>query len=107
MFRMKNNSKMFRTMHFGKSKIIKFNGVLVQLFKYKIKDEIYNIFTSIIESITVGEVKALYWRRWKIETDNKKFKYDILRNNIRSKNYNSIATDIECIKFMSILSSII
>ena len=30
-----------------------------------------------------------------------------MRNNIRSKNYNSIVADIECIKFMSILSSII
>jgi hypothetical protein len=106
-FRMKNNSKIFKNMYVGKSNIIKLNGVQVQLFKYKIKNENYNILTSITENITIGEIKALYWRRWKIETDNKKFKYDLLRNNIRSKNYNSIATDIECIKFMSILSSII
>ena len=106
-FRMKNNSKLFKDMHIGKHKIVKFNRTDVQLFKYKIKNEIYCILTSITENITVGEIKALYWRRWKIETDNKKFKYDILRTNIRSKKINSIYTDIECIKFISILSSII
>ena len=107
MFRMKNNSKLFKDMSYGKSKIIKLNSVNVQLFKYKIKKERYNILTSIVEDISIGEIKALYWRRWKIETDNKKFKYDLLRRNIRSKKYNSVVTDIECIKFMSILSSII
>ena len=106
-FRMKNNSKLFKSMRIGQHKRIKLNGTDVQLFKYKIKKEIYCILTSITENIIIGEIKALYWRRWKIETDNKKFKYDILRTNIRSKKINSIATDIECIKFVSILSSII
>ena len=107
MFRVKDNSLLFRDMYFGKSKIIKLNDVDVQLFKYKIKGNTYHILTSITEKISIAEIKALYWRRWKIETDNKKFKYDILSSNIRSKNNNSIAVDIECIKFMSIISSII
>ena len=67
----------------------------------------YNILTSITDAISVGEIRAIYWKRWKIETDNKKFKYDILRTNIRSKKYYSLSVDIECVKFMSILSSII
>lgn len=106
-FRVKDNSLLFRNMGFGKSKIIKLNDVDVQLFKYKIKGKCYHILTSITEKISIAEIKALYWRRWKIETDNKKFKYDILSSNIRSKKNNSIAVDIECIKFMSIISSII
>jgi hypothetical protein len=104
---MRNKSRLFRNLGFGQSKIINLNGKQVQLFKYKIKKEQYNILTSITEKITIGEIKALYWRRWKIETDNKKFKYDILRTNIRSKNYNSIMVDIETIKFVSILSSVL
>lgn len=107
MFRVKDNSLLFRNIGFGKSKIIKLNDVDVQLFKYKIKGNTYHILTSITENISIAEIKALYWKRWKIETDNKKFKYDILCSNIRSKNNNSIAVDIECIKFMSIISSII
>ena len=107
MFRVKDNSLLFRDMGFGKSKIIKLNDVDVQLFKYKIKGNTYHILTSITDKISIAEIKALYWRRWKIETDNKKFKYDILSSNIRSKNKNSIATDIECVKFMSLISSII
>ena len=86
MFRVKDNSLLFRDMYFGKSKIIKLNDVDVQLFKYKIKGNTYHILTSITEKISIAEIKALYWRRWKIETDNKKFKYDILSSNIRSKN---------------------
>jgi len=107
MFRVKDNSLLFRNMGFGKSKIIRLNNVDVQLFKYKIKGNTYHILTSITDKITIAEIKALYWRRWKIETDNKKFKYDILASNIRSKNNNSINVDIECIKFISIISSII
>lgn len=83
------------------------NGANVQLFKYIIESEQYNIITSITENISIGEIKALYWRRWQIEIDNRKFKYNVLASNIRSKNNNSIATDIECVKFVSILSSII
>lgn len=107
MFRVKDNSLLFRDIAFGKSKIIKLNDVDVQLFKYKIKGNNYHILTSITDKISIAEIKALYWRRWKIETDNKKFKYDVLSSNIRSKKNNSIATDIECIKFMSIISAII
>ena len=106
-FRMKKNSKYFSGMKFGTSKIITINKQPVQLFKYKIKKHEYYILTSITEKITIAEIKALYWRRWKIETDNKKFKYDILSSDIRSKNYNSLLADIESIRFMSIISSII
>lgn len=107
MFRMRDNSKLFKDISKGKHKIKNVNGVDVQLFKYKVKGHLYNILTSITDTISVGEIRAIYWKRWKIETDNKKFKYDILRTNIRSKKYYSLSVDIECVKFMSILSSII
>lgn len=106
-FRVKNNSLLFRDISYGKSKKKVVNGVVVQLFKYRIKNEDYCILTSIIDRVTIGEIKALYWRRWKIETDINKVKYKVLSDNIRSKNYNSICTDIEAIRFMSIRSSII
>ena len=106
-FRMKHNSKYFLDMRFETSKIIKINEKDVQLFKYKIKKHEYYILTSITEKITIPEIKALYWRRWKVETDIKKFKYDILSSDIRSKKYNSFLVDIESIRFMSIISSII
>lgn len=106
-FRMKSNSSFFKNMSFGKSKIVTYLGVDVQLFKYKIKKENYYILTSITEKISIKEIKALYQKRWKNEIDNKKFKYDILCNNIRSKNYNSLLVDIETIRFMSIISSFI
>lgn len=106
-FRVKDNSLLFRNLGYGHSKIIKLNGVDVQLFKYKIKNNQYNILTSITKKITIPEIKALYWKRWKIETDNKKVKCDILSSNIRSKTNNSINVDIECMRFISIISSII
>ena len=106
-FRMKHNSKYFLDMKFETSKIIKINEKDVQLFKYKIKKHEYYILTSITEKITIPEIKALYWRRWKVETDIKKFKYDVLSTDIRSKKYNSFLVDIESIRFMSIISSII
>ena len=106
-FRVKDNSLLFRNIGYGKSKIVQLNGETVQLFKYKIKKNQYNILTSITNKINIQEIKALYWKRWKIETDNKKFKYDILSANIRSKNNTTIQLDIECIKFMSIISSVI
>ena len=104
---MKHNSKYFLDMKFETSKIIKINEKDVQLFKYKIKKHEYYILTSITEKITIPEIKALYWRRWKVETDIKKFKYDVLSTDIRSKKYNSFLVDIESIRFMSIISSII
>jgi hypothetical protein len=106
-FRVQDNAVLFKNMHYGCSKIVELNGTLVQLFKYKIKNHQYNILTSITEKISIAEIKALYWKRWKIETNNKKFKYDILSSNIRSKNYISIHVDIECVKFIALLSSII
>lgn len=106
-FRMKCNSKYFSGMEFETSKIIKINGNNVQLFKYKIKKHEYYVLTSITEKLKISEIKALYWRRWKVETDIKKFKYDILSSDIRSKKYNSFLVDIETIRFMSIMSSII
>ena len=106
-FRMKSNSNFFKNMCLGKSKIVNYLGVNVQLFKYKIKTDNYYILTSITENISIKEIKALYRKRWKNETDNKKFKYDILYNNIRSKKYNSLLVDIESIRFMSIVSSFI
>lgn len=106
-FRMKSTSKFFKNMNLGKSKIINFQGKDIQLFKYKIKNENFYILTSITDKLTIGEIKALYWKRWNIETDNKKIKYDILCEDIRSKNYNSFLVDIECIRFISIVSSII
>ena len=96
-FRMKCNSLLFNRMSNGQSKIINYCGHDVQLFKYKIKVGRYYILTSIAEDILINEIKALYWKRWKIETDNKKFKYDILLNNVRSKNYNTFMVDIESI----------
>ena len=68
-FRMKYNSNYFLDMKFETSKVIKINGKDVQLFKYKIKKHEYYILTSITEKITISEIKALYWRRWKVETD--------------------------------------
>ena len=106
-FRATNDIIAFNDITINESKIKHINGSDVQLFKYKIKDEQYNIISSITENISIDEIKALYWKRWKIETDNNKFKYNILEANIRSKNDNSIATDIECIRFVSILSSMI
>jgi hypothetical protein len=94
-------------MELGKSKVINHCGVNIQLFKYKIKDETYCILTSITEKISISEIKGLYWLRWKIETHNKKIKYDTLCNNIQSKNYNSFMTDIECSKFILTLSAFI
>jgi hypothetical protein len=104
-FRVKNNSNLFKNMNNGKSKIVKHLNLDVQLFKYKIKSENYSILTSILDNISIAEIKALYWNRWNIETDNRIFKYDILFNNIRSKTYNSFLTDIETIRFLSIVSS--
>ncbi len=106
-FRMKNNSKYFLNMDFETSKIIIINEQNVQLFKYKINKHEYYILTSIIEKLTISEIKALYWKRWKVETDIKKFKYDILSSDIRSKKYNSFLVDIESIRFVSLMSSII
>ena len=106
-FRMKSNSKFFKNMNLGKSKIVTYLGTDVQLFKYKIENENYYILTSITEKISIKEIKALYQKRWKNETDNKKFKYDILYNGIRSKNHNSLLVDIESVRFMSIISSFI
>ena len=106
-FRMKSNSNFFKNMNLGKSKIITYLGIKVQLFKYKIKTENYYILTSITEKISIKEIKALYRERWKNEIDNKKFKYDILYNGIRSKNHNSLLVDIESVRFMSIVSSFI
>lgn len=106
-FRMKSNSNFFKNMNLGKSKIITYLDIPVQLFKYKIKNENYFILTSITDKISIKEIKALYRKRWKNETDNKKFKYDILYNNIRSKKHNSLLVDIESIRFMSIISSFI
>lgn len=77
------------------------------LFKYKIKKETYCILTSIVDPISLSEIKALYWRRWQVELDIRKFKYDILYDKIRSKNHNSLLLDIECIRFISIISAII
>lgn len=71
----------------------------MQVFKYKIGNEQYNILTS-IEKLSIAEVKAMYWLRWKIETDFKKIKYDVLMSRIRSKNYNSFLVDIHCIKLV-------
>lgn len=105
MFRMKNNSKLFKDIGIGKNKIKNVNGVNVKLYKYVINNQKYNILTSILDDISIGEIKALYYKRWKIESDNKKFKYDILREEIRSKNYNSLCVDIETVMFMSITSS--
>ena len=51
-FRMKNKSKLFQDMGYGKSKII--NGINVQLFRYKIKNETYNILTYILDNIMIG-----------------------------------------------------
>ena len=82
---MKCISLLFNGMSNGQSKIINYCGHDVQLFKYKIKNEQYYILSSITEDISINEIKALYWKRWKIETDNKKFKYNILLNNVRSK----------------------
>ena len=79
----------------------------VQIFKYKIKNEFYYILTSITEHISVNEIKAIYWKRWKLESNNKKFKYDVLCTDIRSKNYNSLMVDIESVRFMLILSGFI
>ncbi len=91
----------------GQCKMINYYGKDVQLFKYVIKNEEYYILTSIIEKISIAEIKALYWRRWCIETNNKKFKYDLLYGNVRTKTYNSLMVDIECIRFITILAAII
>ncbi len=106
-FRMKNNSTYFKNLKYNTSNIIKINNVDVQLFKYKIKKNNYYMLSSIIEKISINEIKAIYWKRWKIESDNKKFKYNILSTNIRSKNYNSLLVDVETIRFISLISSII
>lgn len=106
-FRMKSNSNFFKKMSLGKSKFRTFNNINIQLFKYKIKNEYYYILTSILDKISIKEIKALYNKRWKIETDNKKIKYDILFNEIRAKKHNSLMVDIESIRFMSIISSFI
>lgn len=107
MFRMKCTSNFFKGMNIGKSKIIDYRGNRVQLFKYKIKEEYYYMLTSITEKISVNEIKALYQKRWRNETDNKKYKYDVLNGNIRSKKYNSLLVDIETIRYISTLSSLI
>ena len=106
-FRMKSDSNFFKGMNLGKSKIVTFLGKKIQLFKYKIKTENYYILTSIVEKISIKEIKALYYKRWKIETDNKKIKCDIIDKHVRSKKYNSFLVDIESIRFISIISSFI
>ena len=106
-FRMKNNSKLFRGMGMGKSKLTDINGVNVQLFKYKIKEELYCILTSITDNISIPEIKSLYWLRWNIETDFRKLKYDILTNYSPALTYNSLMTRLESLRFMSLLSSFV
>ena len=81
-FRMKSNSNFFKNMNLGKYKIITYLGIKVQLFKYKIKSENYYILTSITDNISIKEIKAMYHKRWKIETDNKKFKYELFEKNV-------------------------
>jgi hypothetical protein len=106
-FRMKNNSHLFTSMRLGQSKIIEYKGVFVQLFKYKIKDEIYCVLTSITEKISIAEIKALYWLRWNVEKHIRVMKYDILFDMIRSKKHNTLMTDLECIRFIGIVAGYI
>jgi glycerol-3-phosphate responsive antiterminator len=42
--------------------------------------------------------------RWKVETDYRKFKYDILYNNIRSKTKIQLMIDIKILNFIAILT---
>jgi len=105
--RAKNNCPLFNDMICNETKSINYLGQNLKLYKYKIKDEDYNIITSITNEIHIDEVKALYWRRWKIETDFKKEKYDVLHGNIKSKKENTFLLDIECIRFVVLISSII
>lgn len=103
---MKDNSLLFKNMQPERTKNLKHLNNDVKLFKYVIKTNTYNILTS-LTNISLKEMKAVYWKRWKVETENKKFKYDILSKGIRSKKYESFLTDLESVFFMSIISSLI
>ena len=63
--------------------------------------------TSIIDNISINEIKAMYWLRWKVETDIGKMKEKIMPNRIRSEKVNTLMTDLQCIRFIEILSSYI
>ena len=106
-FRMKYTSNFFKGMALGRSKIFEYNGTDVQAFKYKITDQDYYILTSVAMFLSISEIVRQRWLRWKVETDIKKIKYDVLTSRIRSKNYNSLRADLACIKFICVLSSFI
>ncbi len=106
-FRVKSNSIYFNSFKCEHSKTDIVNDVPVRLFKYIIAKEEYCIMTTIMDDISISEIKAMYWLRWKVETDIGKMKEKIMPNRIRSENINSLLTDLACIRFIEILSSYI
>jgi hypothetical protein len=55
----------------------------------------------------MAEIKAIYWLRWKVETNFGKMKMNIIPIRFRSKKINTLMTDLACVRFIEILSSFI
>ena len=63
--------------------INKNNGVFGRIIRYKIKNDSYFLLTNLPKSYaTVDELAINYWKRWSVEVQFKKIKYDIFYNNI-------------------------
>lgn len=65
-------------------------------------NEIKYLLTNLINTST-KTLKNNYMLRWRVETDFRKLKYDIMFNNIRSKTKVQLMIDIKILNFISIL----
>jgi hypothetical protein len=78
--------------------------IKLRLIKYTIGNKIYYLGTTIYNR-SIGYIKDLYWRRWKIETHFKYSKYNLSLKELKSKSENTIMQDILIHHFIFIISS--
>jgi len=81
---------------------------IIKYTKPNINDEEneYFLLTS-LRKTSIDELSDLYWRRWSVETDFRKCKYDIMYDKIRSKTEKQVNFDVRIINFVNILASLI
>jgi len=109
-FRMKSNNKCIQNFvgndHIFDISLNKEKYVRCKIVKYKPNHEECYLLTNLIDH-NVTSLSRYYWNRWKIETDFRKIKYDILFDVIRSKSKNQIILDVCIINFIGLLVSMI
>jgi hypothetical protein len=90
------------------SKYINNKNNVKYIYKYKIKEESYNISSSLDIDFQLQNIKDLYYKRWKAETFFDKIKHDIIvKNEFKSKKLNTLLVDFECIHLVSIITAVI